>query len=184
MGIRLSQIVLIAWFSLGIQVCLFGQDTLYGFYTVYDDSFREWVVPFEEIGEGEIRMKWPLKDDWTHWEINIGDYYGNVKRRWSSTPGQWEAKIDGALIDIKTIYPRDFRSWRLKMDGITLDLKMVYSNSAELWTLENKRAYMDIFTATEGDPRDWLVDDQLADIPIQMKLAAMVICIYHSCPKI
>jgi len=162
----------------------FGQELLHGYHSYYDDTYRDWVVLFDEEGEGTIELKWPLKNDWTQWRVSIGDYNGFVKQRWSNAPGQWEAKINGYIIDIKTIFPRDYTSWRLKMDDTVIDLKMVHNNSVENWTMESKEEYLDIFTARLGDPRDWIIDDQLEEIPIEMKIAAMVLCIYQSCPKI
>lgn len=179
------RIVFLTLFTLSSSNLIQAQDALLGFYSVYSDSFREWIVPFDEEGEGEIRLKWPLKNDWTQWEISIGEYYGNVKQRWSNQADQWEAKINGQIIDIKTIYPRDRRSWRFKMNGQTADFKMIYNNSVENWSLEiNEQNYFEIYTVNLGDLRVWQIEDQLQSIPIEMKIAAMVLCIYQSCPKI
>jgi len=167
------------------QANSFAQSDMYAVGAYYDDTFAEWVVYYGEEETGTIRMKWPLKEDWTQWEVFVGETEGFVKQRWSNKPGHWEAKINDQVIDMRPVFPRDYSQWILKSQEENVRLHMVYSDTVENWSIETKDGYFDFYTTYLGDVRDWSIEDSLGDqLSTELKLAAITLILYHSCPKI
>jgi hypothetical protein len=178
---------ILSLFFVGMSLLVRGQEFLSSFHTYWDDSFSEWVVLADD-GEitGTLEMKWKLRNDWTQWIVEIGDYSGQVKIKWNNDPGLWEMNVNGNLIEIRTVWPRDYSEWKIKGDGIELRLKSKYRNILEEWTCDHKEyGYMDMFTTREGDVRDWEIEDRLSEtVSFEMKLALAFIAIYHATPKL
>ncbi len=162
-----------------------GQSNFSAFNTYYDDSFTEWEIYSSEDQVGTIEMKWKLKNDWTEWDVAIGDYYGNIKVKWDNNPYHWEFRINNEIIDIKTVYPRDDSEWRINDGNTELRLRSKYKNTNDEWTVDHKKyGFLDIYTAWEGDPRDWEINDGLDEaIGPEIKIAMIFIAILHSSPK-
>ncbi len=168
-----------------LNVSLGAQEVFSSFNTYYDDSFAEWEIYSEEEQLGTIEMKWKLKNDWSEWQVAIGDYYGTIKMKWDNNPNHWEVRINNEIIDVKTVYPRDYSEWRVSDGSNKLRLTSKYKNVYEEWSVDHKQhGFMDIFTNWEGDPRDWNINDGLEEtIGTEIKIAMIFIAILHSSPK-
>jgi len=179
---RVYSVILVLLFSI-LQG--FSQASYSSFNTYFDDSFAEWDIYAEEEQVGKIEMKWKLKNDWSVWNISVDGMYGTIKMKWDNNTNHWECRMNNEVIDIKTVYPRDYSEWRIQDGSKELRLRSKYKNNHEYWSVDHKNlGYIDIYTTWEGDPRDWEIDDGLADsIGPEIKIAMIFIAILHSSPK-
>lgn len=160
-----------------------GQTNLYFIESQYDDSFSQWTIHFDEEEYGQIGLRWPLKNDWTQWSIDVGDYYGTLKQQRLNDPNHWQAKINSGIIDFRATFPGDLKQWTIKFQGSQYKLYMPYTNVIESWTLETKDHYFDIFTSFEGDPRDWSFEESIDNtIPLELKLASITLVLAITTP--
>lgn len=159
---------------------------LSGIATRWSDSFGEWVVFAEEEEEsGELRLRWIGLDNWTEWEYRLGESTGQIKLKWNEDPNEWEIRGDNRIISARTLFNGDFREWRITDNDRQLTFSSRYGNSSDHWALrESDYGYFSIYTAWEGDPRDWVVEDELDPaIDLPMKMALVFIAIYQSILK-
>ena len=159
---------------------------LTGFAVEYGDTFKEWkVIPADvEINLGELNLSWPHKLEWNDWEYQLDGRFGNIRQKWINRPNEWEL-IDGEfIVSIKNQWRGDLTIWKIKCDDYTLRFESKYSNLSEEWTLvTDKHGAFDIFTEYEGDPRDWIIEDNLdEDVPLALKMAMLFLAIHYSVP--
>ena len=161
-----------------------SQHNLHFIESHYSDSFSQWIIHFDDEGQGDIELKWPTRNDWSQWLIDVGEYYGSIRQTRATDPNHWQAKINGQIIDFRTTYPGDLTHWTIRYEGIHYKLYLPYKNQVENWTLETKGDYFDIYTSFEGDPRDWSFEE-LEDnlIPTELKLASITLVISVSTPN-
>jgi hypothetical protein len=163
----------------------YGQ-TLVGLSTRWDDSFSEWVL-YTENGdeEGEITMKWPLRGDWSEWNFRLGELSGTIQMKWKGDPNLWELRAGNEIVTIRSVWKDDWRQWEVKNGGIQLDVKSRWANILEEWTAVDKRfGVMKIYTAWEGDLRDWVIEDELEDeVSLPTRIALAFIPVFYSTPK-
>jgi len=133
-----------------------------------------------------VEMKWKLRNDWSEWNVTVGDSYGTIKIKWDNNPSQWELRINNEIIQIKTVFPRDYSEWRISDGSNEFRLRSKYKNTYDDWSVDHKKlGYLDIYTEWEGDPRDWNIDDGLSEkVGEEVKIAMIFIAIFHSSPKI
>ena len=159
---------------------------LIGFSVEYGDTFIEWeVIPSDEdIDLGELNLSWPYKSDWNDWEYQIDGRVGNIRQKWINRPDEWEL-IDGDyIVSIKNQWRGNLTIWKIKCDDFTLRFESKYHNLADEWTLvSDKYGAFDIYTEYEGDPRDWIIEDNLDEnVPLALKMAMVFISIHYSVP--
>ena len=171
--------LLLFWSSVDAQ-------SLAGLSTKWDDSFNEWIVYTTDAElVGEIVMRWPLRNDWSEWDYRIGELSGSIRIKWKDDPNLWELRGGSEIVTIRTVFQDDFRQWEVKTSGFTVDVKSKWANILEEWYVEGSRSgKFDMFTAWEGDLRDWVVEDQLDPaISIHVKLGLVFIPILYTTPK-
>ena len=159
---------------------------LTGLSTRWDDSFREWVVQSADgEGQSELRMRWQMQNDWTQWDYRLGERTGQIRQKWPDNPNEWEVRGDNQILLARTVFHNDFRQWRLSDGARTLTIQSRYGNSAEEWeTRDADAGSFVMYTAWEGDPRDWVIVDELeADIDLPWKMALAFLVMFHSTPK-
>ncbi len=157
-----------------------------GLTTAWSDSFREWVIYTEdENEEGELRQRWTNSDNWTEWEFRIGDLSGHIRQKWPNDPNAWELWTGNETIAARTVWPNDFREWRISWRGKQLTFKSRFSNILEEWELRgNNEEQFSVYTRFEGDPREWLIEDELDDShPFGVRLMMAFLAVYHATPK-
>jgi hypothetical protein len=164
---------------------LIAQQDLHFIESRYSDSFSQWLLHFDEDEQGTVELKWPTRNDWSQWSIDVGDYYGTLKQARAKDPNHWQAKINGFIIDFRTTYPGDLTQWTIRYADHHYKLYLPYKNQVENWTLESTQDFFDVFTSFEGDPRDWSFEESKdSQIPTELKLASTVLIISLSTPNI
>lgn len=159
---------------------------LTGLSTKWDDSFSEWLIYTDDENlTGELVMRWPLQNDWSEWDYRLGEYSGSIRVKWKGDPNLWELRGGNELITIRSVFKDDFRQWEVKSSRLSIDIKSKWGNIFEEW-VARKESYgqLEMFTAWEGDLRDWVVEDQLnTDISLHFKLAMSFIPVLYAVPK-
>ena len=165
---------------------IIAQTQLIGFATEWDDSFSEWLV-YTADGQpvGEIDMRWHLRNDWSEWDYRIGEHSGSITVKWKNDFNLWELRGGNQLITIRTVFRDEWRQWEISSGDLKLDMQSRYANVLEEWEVASDRVGdFRMFTAYEGDLRDWIIEDRLdLSVPLEMKLAMAFIPILYSTPK-
>lgn len=155
--------------------------------TEWDDSFVSWQIYLDEEDSepGTLNLKWPLRQDWTEWEYNIGSLYGNIQQQWKNDPGRWLIDGNGERITARQLFKNDSRSWRITDNSISLTVRSKWGNNFNEWEIkESTYGSFKIFMDFEGDPRDWIIIDDLSEeISLPMKMAIVFVVMYSSTPR-
>jgi hypothetical protein len=157
-----------------------------GIGTKWSDEFTEWnIYTDDEDLVGEITMRWQMQRDWTEWDFNLGDESGTIKLKWKNDPNLWEINGNNELITARTLWKDDASEWRITNNSQSITLKRRWNNNFNEWSLKSdKHGEFDIITDWEGDPREWIVKDDLdEDISDAMKVAILFLVTFHSSPK-
>lgn len=160
---------------------------LTGMATRWNDSFTEWdIFTTETESRGELRLASVTQDDWSRWQYRIGEGVGTIRQKWPDNPNEWEARGDNAIATARTIFRNNFREWRVTDGTHTVTLRTRYQNLAEDWALQSERhGWFEMYTAYEGDLRDWIIVDELSDeVPLPMRVLLGFLVVYHSTPKL
>ncbi len=160
---------------------------LYGASTAWGDSFKEWTIyADEEEIEGDLTLRWGMREAWTAWDYRLEDESGTIKIKWMNDASQWELRGGGEIITMKTIWLRDFTEWRISDGSITIKLRSKYKDYLEEWeTVGDKYGSFEMITTYENDLRDWdIVDDLTEEVSLPMKMAMMFIVLFNSTPKV
>ena len=154
--------------------------------TKWSDDFREWYIytDIEDL-EGFLSLRWPINNDWSEWEFEVGDTWGVARMKWRDDPNYWEIRVDGELITAQTRWRNDIREWRIKSDNHSFLFKSKWSNVLNEWeTIRSSSGYFAVYSKWENDPRKWIIVDELEeDVPMSIKLAMTFIAVFHSIPK-
>ncbi|HLF63938.1 MAG TPA: hypothetical protein VI603_09300 [Saprospiraceae bacterium] len=171
----------------------FSQDII-GIGTRWKDSFREWeVYTADDWRTGELRLRWSLptgqtgiREDWTEWDFRLGDTTAQIKQKWADDPNLWEIKCLGVTVTARTTWNNDFRQWRLSDSKHRVNWQSRYGNIRDEWIVrEDDSGFFSLYTYWEGDPRDWVVIDELdEDVSYAMRVALIFIAIFNSVPKV
>ncbi|HZV68323.1 MAG TPA: hypothetical protein VFG10_02235 [Saprospiraceae bacterium] len=164
-----------------------GAQHVIGLGTRYNDSFKEWVIKTEdEDVEGEMRMRWAFRNDWTQWDIRIGDVIATVEQKWKDDPNLWEVRCGDYTVNARTTWPDVFNHWKLNDGKHQFNWGTKYANQLDEWIVE--KGSDDLFKVNAywtGDPRDWVVTDNLPeDVSMAMRVAMIFLAIHFSTPKI
>lgn len=159
---------------------------LAGAATRWNDSFSEWIIYTDtEGGEGELRLRWAMTDDWTEWQYRLGESTGTIKLKWREDLNEWEARGDNHIASARTVWRGNFREWRITDGQHTLTLSSRYGNIWDEWTVRSSSAgQFEMYTSFEGDPRDWVIVDELEEtVPLATKMLMMHVVLFQSTPK-
>ena len=171
-------LLLFCFFTINVQA-----QYITGIATNWSDSFSEWTIyTDDEDLEGELRMRW--QNDWTEWEYRIGEAIGRIKLKWKNNPNEWEIRGDNEIITARTLWNNNFREWRITDNSTQITLRCRFGNTFDEWEIKGSKGTLDVFTAWEGDPREWNIDDYMdEDVGLPMKMAIIFIATFHSSPK-
>ena len=170
------------------SIAINAQSRFLSINSTYDHSAAEWLIYTLDADnyekESRLYLKWPLRNDWTHWTIDFEDAFMSIKRQWNLTPQHWELTHENRVISMKQKWRNDLSEWDIHYSGNILKWKTVYPNRLDEWYFEiDEENYFDMWTRYNGDPRDWDIDDRAPNIPDEVKLAAMFITIYLANPR-
>lgn len=161
--------------------------SLFGVSSKWDDSFREWAIFTEdEEQEGELMMRWPFREDWTEWEYQLEDFGGDIRQQWKNDPSKWQISGDGERITARRLWANSNREWRITNNSTSLTLRSKYGNDFGSWQIrEETYGKFEMFTDIEGDPRDWVIVDEMdEEISLAFKMAIVFIVLHHSTPRL
>lgn len=153
---------------------------------LYNNSFREWIIFQDDDLRGELRLKWIHSNDWTAWEFRLGDTIATIEQKWNEDPNLWSIRCNGITVTAKTAWAGEFERWKLNDGNHQFNWQSRYSNQRDEWELDTqKNQSFKMQTAWEGDPRDWVVEDNLpADVSAAMKIAMIFLTLHFSSPKV
>lgn len=158
---------------------------LTGISTQWNDSFAEWVIYTDVEGEeGQLRLRWTAREDWREWEYRIGEQFGTIRAKWPDRLDEWEVRGDNIIVTARAMWRNDPRQWRISgPNGRNYRWNSRYSNVLEEWVVGSEDyGFMELYTAYSGDPRDWVIVDELdASLPERMML--IFLTIMNSTPK-
>ncbi|MBK9984186.1 MAG: hypothetical protein IPP15_17755 [Saprospiraceae bacterium] len=160
--------------------------SIIGLGTRYDNSFKEWVIKTDNDDvEGELRMRWAFRNDWTQWDIRIGDVVATVEQKWKDDPNLWEIRCGDYTVNARTTWPNVFNRWKLNDGKHQFNWGTKYANQHDEWQTDSSGDNLfKVNTYWTSDPRDWVVTDNLPeDVSMAMKLAMIFIAIHFSTPK-
>ena len=155
--------------------------------TRYDDSFREWnITTDDEDVQGEIRMRWAFQNDWTVWDIQLGNISASIEQKWKDDPNLWEIRCGDAIVNAKTTWPGEFIQWKLSDGKSQYNWGTKYTNQRDEWLIDSRdKDLFKVYMYWEGDPREWVIEDNLPDdASMAMKLAMIFLAIHFSSPRV
>lgn len=152
----------------------------------WSDSFREWIIYTEDYNdEGDLHLRWENGDALSEWDYYFADVSGAIKIKWPKDPSEWEIRSsEGEIVSAKALWNNSFREWRISNNDIQITLTCRYNSTWDEWEVHGNYGNLSIYTAYEGDPRDWVVIDELdEDVPSAMRMAILFVVLYHSSPR-
>lgn len=178
----------IAFFILAL--CFFpllDAQKIIGIGTRYDDSFRDWVITTEdEELNGALGIRWAFRNDWTEWDVRIGDVFASIEQKWKDDPSLWEIRCEGVTVNARTTWPGEYYRWKLNDGRHQFNWRSAYANKRDEWSTDNPEDhFLQVYTYWDGDPREWVVIDALPeDVSMAMKLAMIFLALHFSTPRI
>jgi hypothetical protein len=155
--------------------------------TRYNNSFREWILLTEDEDiEGELRLRWTFSNDWSAWDLSVGDITATIEQKWTDDPNLWVIRCEGVTVNAKTAKAGEFHRWKLSDGNHQINWESKYSNIKEEWEIDSSEDLIfQMYTRWEGDPRDWTIVDELPeDISQAMKVAMIFLTLHFSTPRI
>ena len=176
---------------LGAYVAGFSQDII-GVGTRWNDSFREWEVHTTDRRTGTLELRWNLppvsggRQDWTEWDFRLGDTTAQIRLKWTDDPNLWEIRCLGVTATARTTWNNDFRQWRISDGTHRINWQSRYGNIRDEWRVrEEDSGFFSVYTYWEGDPREWVIIDELdEDVSYAMRIAMIFIALFNSVPKV
>jgi hypothetical protein len=178
------QIILVLFAVCSVSVVSAQQ--MIGIGTRYNDSFREWQIVTEDDDlEGELRMRWTFRNDWTQWDFRLGDSVASIEQKWKDDPNLWEIRCNGITVNARTAWPGEFTRWKLNDGHHQFNWYTKYVNQRNEWLIESNDYNYQVYTYWEGDPREWVIVDELdEDVSMAMKVAMTFLALHFSSPRI
>lgn len=173
--------------SFFLSTHLISQIELVGFSTVWDDHYSEWEIyafKGEEEVLGSLNRKWPFKNNWKEWSIELDGYNYTVRQKYPNQNDFWELKGNGKIVEMNTVWRSDINTWRIKFGSEVYRFQTEYPNDLNYWYHEEKDVgYVEIVTVYKNDPRDWDLFDIHPDLELEVKLSMAFLSAYYSSPK-
>jgi hypothetical protein len=157
-----------------------------GIGTKYNNSFREWIITTDdEDVKGELIMRWAFQNDWTEWDVRVGDISATIEQKWKDDENLWEIRCEGRTVNARTAWPGEFYRWKLSDGSNQYNWLTPYANKRDEWSSEKSEGpFFQIYTYWDGDPREWVIVDELPeDVSMAMKLAMIFLALHFSTPR-
>ena len=160
---------------------------LTGISSKWSDDFREWAI-YTDIDDEDnaLEMTFQSPKDYTDWGLEIRETSGLMKLKWKDDPSQWELRMDNKIVSATRIFKDDPTGWRISDGTTSIDFKTRNGNDWNEWIGEDERyGVFYVYTAIEGDPRDWIIKDLMVDpiVNLPLRTAMMFIAVINSIPK-
>ena len=184
---RLSHITsFLIIFLLLLKMQVSYSQKIISFESNWSDSFMEWKVYTEgDSIDGNIDLRWKINKDWTVWDMDLGEFSGTAKMKYSNDPNLWEFRSGNEIINAKTYWSNDFSDWRLNNGRQKIRFKYKLNDLPFIWYSEGEDyGSIDIYPEYNDGLQYWIVEDELSeDISTLYKMAMVFIAMYHSVPK-
>ena len=158
-----------------------------GITTKYTDSFKEWdIITDDPDIVGELRMRWTFQNDWAEWDLRVGDNVATIERKWKEDPNLWEIRCNGVIVTAKTTWRDEFIRWKLSDGKQQINWKSLYANKLDEWSTDKPDQFpFKVYTYWEGDPREWVVEDELpGEVSLAMRMAMIFLTVHFTAPHI
>lgn len=158
---------------------------LTGISSKWNDSFGEWnIYTDNQELEGELRLRWLTTDDWSEWEYRIGDATGTIRTKWKGNLNEWEVRGGNELVTMRTVLNGQFREWRI-VGNKNFTWKSRFGNTFDEWeTTDTQLGTFNLLTAWEGNPSEWIIEDELEEnVNLTTKMAMVFLVVFNSSPK-
>lgn len=144
------------------------------------------ITTDDEGIRGELLIRWAFRNDWTEWDVRVGDVSATIEQKWKDDPNLWEIRCEGIVVNAKTTWPGEFNRWKLTDDSHHFNWGTKYVNQRDEWMTDGRSdSYFKVHTYWEGDPREWVVTDELpSDVSLAMKIAMIFLSVHFSSPRI
>jgi hypothetical protein len=181
----ISKHTFLFFFSLFFGHLVSGQQ-ITGIASQWSDSFKEWTIYTNVEGEeGHLRLRWNSQGDWTQWEYRVGERTGQIKTRWPERTDQWEVRGENLIVGARTLWRDNLYEWRItKPGGEQYKWQSRYGNVFDEWVVDTEKyGYFEMYATYAGDPRDWMIVDELeGSLPEKMMLVFLTII--NTTPKL
>lgn len=159
-----------------------------GIYALWEDDLREWVILDTDGQEvGSLTMRWAVQYDLAFWDYTFGEHQGEIRARWRDNHQEWQVQEGNEMITMRQTWRDIPTEWELTNDAdIRLNWLTRWTNTPEEWELRNKEEYgrFEVFTAYEGDPRDWVIIDEMdPNFSVATRMGMVFIPILMVLPK-
>lgn len=176
-------ILCFGWSSLPVSAQNMG-----GIYALWADDLREWVILDDEGNEtGKLKMRWSMQYDLSFWDYTFGEHTGEIRARWRDNYREWQVQEGTEIITMRQTWRDIPTEWELTDDSaIQLSWLTRWANTPEEWELRQKSdlGRFEVFTAYEGDPRDWVIIDEMSpDFSVAARIGMVFIPILMVMPK-
>ena len=166
----------------------FGQSQFYAISSSYDDSAREWSIYYVDNEGDEERatlyLKWPFRNDWTEWSLDLGPNLYSIRQMYNLLPVQWTLSGPDSSISIRQKWRGDNNIWVISYGDKKIIWRTDVTNNFDVWYMQlSEEEYFDMWTVYPGDSRDWDIEDKTATLPIEVKVAAIFTTVYLTSPK-
>ncbi len=155
--------------------------------TKYSNTFREWeFYTLDENTTGQMWMRWPFQNDWTSWDLSVGDLPASIQQENAGDPNFWVIRCNGVIVNARTAWKGEFYRWKLSDGQHQINWEARYANQRDQWATDRLKEFpFQMKMDWKGDPRQWTIEDQLPDeISLAMKLAMIFLAIHFSAPQL
>lgn len=162
-----------------------GSQELVGLHAVWDDDLNEWrIYSYQDstLTEGTLEPVFSLDRDPDDWSYRLGEATGRIKRQFAGGVDQWVLDGDAGRVIMRQVWPRDPSEWSIAAGDVRFVIKTRFRNAADEWhvdTRDDSPFYM--YTAYEGDNRDWVIEDYFdKQVALEVKMALVFVVMYNS----
>lgn len=152
----------------------------------YDDSIEEWnVFSFDDEMEAfsSIELNGVARADLYLWDVRIGEYTGQIKRKWRDKNNFWEFRINNHIYTAQCKWTNDFSQWVIKDSQKIYDLATNSFSDYIVWSFKYKKEILwTIEAISNNDFRDtqlFYEDNDEALRLVELQLFSSFIAIYH-----
>lgn len=161
--------------------------SLYSMHAKWGDEITQWTIQTvdEEIN-GELLMRWEALNRIDEWDFSFEGVRGFIKMKKLSNKEQWELRIGNEIVTILQMWVGDFREWRITDNTNTVEFKNTKPFDPFFWKLKEEARYgkFEMYSEYEGDPRDWIILDEMdASFSFAMKMAMTFVPIIPLLPR-
>jgi len=160
---------------------------LYSMNTEWDDKLTQWEIKtMDEEVNGSLSMVWEALNRIDEWVFDFEGVHGRIKMNKLGNKEQWELRIGNDVVAIRQLWPNDFSEWRITDNTTLIDFTSPNRRDAFFWSLKDEDRYgkFQVYTEYEGDPRDWIIIDELPeDFNFALKMAMVFTPIIPLLPR-